>query len=606
MPKSLRVVPLHRKKHANSSNGSREHATLNSKSASAAKSEPPTIIGFDTEDDSKGTPLLFGFVHGTGSWQTKERAAALEYLHRLGHAHKKEKRKIEVWATNLEYDLLNLFGPERISEVFLRWGRNFLVGARWQGIEFRDTVRHIPVGVEQLGELIGMKKLETALFKNRAKKPTEAQLVRRCLRDAGITFRTAKELHAIYHGLGERPRLTLASTARSLWQEQYFKAEVYRPLDEIWEAAGAAYYGGRTEPFRIGDFGPVTVIDVASMFPWAMTAGAFPIPWGAFRRVARVDELQSTGVYRVRASSNMELPLLPHRTEQGLIYPNGDFEGWYVGEELQYFKRLGGTLRVLEGFEFFDECRPFDEYVADLFQKKQAARGPLRMIFKLLLNALYGKFGQKGEKVVSMPLERFQKLDRAPLDFRVWNGLAVYRIDGVPPPWGNNVWPAIVTARARVRLHQEMKKVLDRGGKLFYCDTDSVMFDLKGARYPSSVSKPGRFELRGRFKRILIVGKKEYALEDFDGKIELHAKGVPMIARQSYLETGKAEFQRPTRLLESTRTGNAPNVWTTRTKQRRVSFASRARKADGSLAPLLVTAGGSQRGKNKGSRRKAG
>lgn len=508
--------------------------------------------------------------------------------------------KVEVWATNLEYDLINLFGPDRIAEVFLRWGRNFLVGARWQGVEFRDTVRHIPIGVLELGKLVGIKKVETELFRDRSKKPTEAQLVRRCLRDAGITFRTAKELHAIYRGLGERPRLTLASTARSLWQEQYFGAPVYRPLDEIWEAAGAAYYGGRTEPFRIGEFGPVSVVDVASMFPWAMTAGPFPVPWGSFRRVgAGVTELERTGLYRVKARSDLPLPVLPHRTEQGLIYPNGDFRGWYIGEELMYFRKLGGKFRVIEGFEFFDHCDPFTSYVTDLFAKKQAARGPLRTIYKLLLNALYGKFGQKGERVVSTTLEKFHKLKVAPLDFRVWNGLAVYRVDGTPPPWGNNIWPAIVTARARIRLHQEMQKILDRGGRLFYCDTDSVMFDMKGARYPRAVSEPGKFESRGRFRKILIVGKKEYALEDFDGHIELHAKGVPMIARREYLETGRATFQRPTRLLESTRTGGTPNIWTTRSKQRRVSFASRTRKADGSLAPISVSAERSQHGAKK-------
>ncbi len=559
----------------------------------------PELYGFDSEDDSKGTPLLFGFVHGAGSWWSRDRSTTLEYLHRIGHDAKQRKVKVEVWATNLEYDLVNLFGPDRIAEVFLRWGRNFLVGARWQGIEFRDTVRHIPASVEELGKLVGMRKVEKDLFRDRRRKPTEAQLAKRCLRDAGITFRTAKELHSIYRGMGERPRLTLASTARSLWQEQYFKQPVYRPLDEIWDAAGAAYYGGRTEPFRIGEHGPVTVVDVASMFPWAMTAGPFPVPWGPFRRVGTGSRVEPTGVYRVHAKSSLAIPVLPHRTEQGLIYPNGSFSGWYVGEELEYFRAQGGEFRVIQGFEFFEHCDPFTTYVADLFARKQAARGPLRTIFKLLLNALYGKFGQKGEKVVSLPLDRFHKLKRAPLDYRVWNGLAIYRVDGVPPPWGNNIWPAIVTARARVRLHQEMQKLSDRGARLFYCDTDSVMFDLKGARYPAQVTEPGKFELRGRFRKILIVGKKEYAIEGFDGRMELHAKGVPMIARKEYLETGRASFDRPTRILESTRTGGTPNVWTTRSKQRRVSFASRTRKADGSLSPITVSAVGSQHGKSK-------
>jgi len=413
-------------------------------------------------------------------------------------------------------------------------------------------------------------------------------LIRRCLRDAGITFRTARELHRIYATMDEHPRLTLASTARSLWQTQYFQAEVYRPLSEIWDAAAEAYYGGRTEPFRIGEFGPITVIDVASMFPWAMIAGRFPVPWGAFRRVGRGSEVHPQGIYHAKIESDLVLPVLPHRTDHGLIYPNGRFSGWYVGEELQYFKRLGGKFQIIRGFEFFDDCDPFTGYVEDLFEKKRGARGPLRTIYKLLLNALYGKFGQKGDKVISMPLDRFAKLDSAPTDFRVWNGLAVYRVAALPPPWSNNVWPAIVTARARIRLHAEMWKIVRRGGRLFYCDTDSVVFDLKGARYPKEVTEAGKFELRGRFKSILIVGKKEYLIEDFDGKIEPHAKGVPFAVREDYLRTGKAEFKRPVKILESTRSGASPNVWRTVSKERRVSFTSRARKADGSLKPITI------------------
>jgi hypothetical protein len=114
------------------------------------------------------------------------------------------------------------------------------------------------------------------------------------------------------------------------------------------------------------------------------------------------------------------------------------------------------------------------------------------------------------------------------------------------------------------------------------------MFDLRGARYPRQATEAGKFELRGRFKSILIVGKKEYAIEDFDGKIELHAKGVPISVREDYLRTGKAEFKRPVKIMESTRSGGTPNVWRTVTKQRRVSYAHRSRKLDGSLNPITV------------------
>lgn len=547
--------------------------------------KPVEVYGFDTEDDSKGNPTLFSFVHGKGSAWYRTREDAIAYLHKVKLDSEAAGTQAELWATNLEYDLVNLFPPEMIAQIQFRWGRSFLVGARWNGIEFRDTMRHVPASVEELGKLVGLKKLKRN-FKSSAY----------AIRDAAITFRAGKHLHSVYDTLGQYPRQTLAGTALAIWKSRYFKTKYFRPLPEVWDAASKAYYGGRTEPFSIGSYGPVTVIDVASMFPWAML-GQFPVPWGSFRRTVRDRTTEpipdANGIYRVRVRSDVELPILPVRTEQGLIYPNGQFEGWYVGSELNYARRCGVTMEVLEGFEFFDTCRPFDKYVADLFKRKSLARGPMRTVYKLLLNALYGKFGQKGEKVISVPLDKFKTMRRAPEDFRVWNGLAIYRKDMAAPPHSNMIWPAIITARARVRLHEEMSDILGRGGRLFYCDTDSIMFQGKG-RYPSKATEPGQFESRGTFQSIMIVGKKEYAIRDFKGKMELHAKGVPYgekgATRLKYLETGEVKFMRPIRLLESARDGTKANLWREVPKKRHVDFSSRARKADGSLIPLTISA----------------
>jgi len=164
----------------------------------------------------------------------------------------------------------------------------------------------------------------------------------------------------------------------------------------------------------------------------------------------------------------------------------------------------------------------------------------------------------------------------------------IYRTEAPPPPWGNNLWAAIITARARVRLHQEILALRAAGARVLYCDTDSVMYTGIPPMHSMKAEKAGDFETRGVYKRLLIAGKKEYGLENESGTWEFHVKGVPFDERGPYLRSGYASFQRPTRLLEGARNGNRPNVWGLREKRRHVDYSSRARTRDGLLAPLII------------------
>lgn len=544
----------------------------------------PYLAGLDTEDDGNGNPFLWCVVHETGTWSGESRDAVLAFLEKLGADVKGKKRQLEVWATNLEYDLVNTFDPDRIPEVSLRFGRSSLCGARWRGIEFRDTIRHLPISVAQFGELVGLKKLEGGLFEG-DKRRTFAAYLRRCMRDAAITFRAARFFHRTYQSLKVRPRMTLASTALALWRDEFWRRPIHRPDEDIWNAARAAYYGGRTQAFAVGTFRDVKVIDASSMFPWAMCAGDLPLPWGLSRVVARGAELRD-GLYRARVTSDLRLPRLPVRTVHGLVYPNGSWVGWYVGEELRAFTAAGGRAQVLEGFEFSEHCRPFDEYIRTLFELKQAARGAQRLLYKTLMNGLYGKTAQLGRRVHAVPIERLLEMPNPPLDWRPWNGLAIYSEEHAAPPWSNFVWPAIITARARMRLASAAERIMDKGGRLLYCDTDSLMYLGGDVRFPKSARHVGDFELRGRYRQAVIVGKKEYALEVRRNRWDVHAKGVPFGERERYLREGVAEFSRPVKIRESTRIGVAANVWRKVTKHRRTVL--RGRKSDGALQTPII------------------
>lgn len=540
-------------------------------------------MGFDTEDDGNGNPYLFCFVSEDGVYHCDNAEQARGFISSFSERLARDKNlSLELWATNLEYDLVNLFGREKIRDLHFHFGKSNLLGARWKGkrISFKDTFRHVPSGVATLGEMVGLPKLSD-----------NHRGIRYCIRDATITFKTAKLIHKTYSSIGAKVRLTLPGTAYHLWKKSFWKRDIFRPHKEIWDAAKEAYHGGRTEPFAIGEYDNVTVIDAASMFPFCMTQGDFPIPWGPYERIKKrsfTGRFDAMGLYLVDCSSNVSIPSLPFRTSRGTFFPNGSFVGWFCGEEIAYFISQGGKAGFIDGYCFKEKARPFDDYVRQFFSLKQKSRGAMRDVYKLFLNALYGKYGEKGERVSIMDATKFYETWNGETDARIWCGLAIFKVSDMPPQHSNMLWSAIVTARARVHLHKQIRKVIEYGGRPLYCDTDSIIFSGSGPTYQSHTTTPGDFETRGCYKKVLIVGKKEYGLQNVDGTWEIHVKGIPFSERERYLRTGTATFKRPTRIKESSRIGVNANVWREITKERRISYTDRTIAPDGSLIPLII------------------
>ena len=78
---------------------------------------------------------------------------------------KKLPKNSEVWACNLEYDLVNVFGDWLGRICTLQYTSGGLIKATFRdrpGLVFRDTLRHWPVGVKAMGEIIGLPKIDVA------------------------------------------------------------------------------------------------------------------------------------------------------------------------------------------------------------------------------------------------------------------------------------------------------------------------------------------------------------------------------------------------------------------------------------------------------------
>ncbi len=329
---------------------------------------------------------------------------------------------------------------------------------------------------------------------------------------------------------------TIAGQAFVAWRHRHMEAPVLIDADpDALGLARAAYHGGRTEAFRLGPVrGPVEVYDVTSQYPSVMAAEPMPTVLLGTYRSLRVDELAEAlsdlgGVADVVIETTAADYPVEH--EGRLIFPVGRYRARLAAPELRHALAQGRVVEVHHA-ALYRQATIFASYVAEWWQRRREAqeRGDPNdaMVCKLMLNALYGKFGQKGrvyEAVDQVDPAIARSWIEVDLDtgivhqYRALGGLWQELVGEVESSESHPAIAATVTAAARMAL----LALLEDAGRDFvaYVDTDS-MFVLPGAPGPSSavLSRSGLGSLKHErtIDRLIIWGAKDY-----------EADGVPTI-----------------------------------------------------------------------------
>ena len=104
--------------------------------------------------------------------------------------------------------------------------------------------------------------------------------------------------------------------------------------------------------------------------------------------------------------------LLPVKTNEGLVFPQGKFSGIWFSEEIKFALMNNYKIKILYGVNFDKINSPFKEYVENLYNKKIDAEGANRIIIKSLLNNLIGRFGLNIYKPLmeEVDLEKWSKI----------------------------------------------------------------------------------------------------------------------------------------------------------------------------------------------------
>lgn len=496
------------------------------------------IYGFDIETYGRKNEFYCASV-----WNPKYQRVFFDKEELIHEFTKHRYRNVFVVATNLLFDFMGTyFGrPEEKKFKYLYRGSQLIFAKSYiknntynltynkEGcVTFIDTYNYAKMSVAALGKILGTNKLKSPACLGRLpdNEKEKRELVIYNLRDSEVSQKFMSFLFDSFSQLGATPQKTIASTTMNLFRTKYLNTYFFRHSIDDLKTQFKAYYGGRTEAFKRGVIEDYYYYDFNSLYPSVML-NDFPDP-NTLRRnkentKSYINSFEGISKVEIHCPDNIPIPLLPYRTEFKLLFPKGTFTGWYSHVELRKALEIGYVLkRVYRTLYCKETCSPFREFVTDLYKKRMAYKkdnNNMQFVIKLVLNSLYGKFGQRfwdRDNYISAdtPLSELHKYDYIE---RIGNFFRVKNAEIDPPVFTVPMWALYTTAMARLKLYD----VLQRSDPV-YCDTDSI---ITRDKYVTN-NELGRLKLEMNIAEGIIVKPKMYALKDDQGRCYVKIKGI--------------------------------------------------------------------------------
>jgi len=472
-------------------------------------------------------------------------------------------------ATNLAFDFFALYqGTENEKKFLLNFRKDSseLLFAKYEKVEFIDTLNYVRMGVEKLGNLLNIPKHKKpdCITEDIARMPKNeeewSELIIYNIRDSKISEMFLSYVESELLALGGEMKITIGSSFITLYRIKYLDKKYYQGNTKDMEEIRNAYYGGRTEVFRRGIIKRhLRMYDINSMYPFVMRQFAYPNPNS--KRVSLSGDIRliynfpGVSHIKIHCPKDMDIPLLPLRLKSKLIFPTGTLIGWYAHNEILEALKEGYVVEKIYKTHYYKEsCRPFQKIVDDLYTKrlyyKQHNDSREHMI-KLLLNSGSGKWGQRFGSIENVRhVDTLTKEDIEKYSFdEIGRDYVKFEESRKPQQHCFPVWACYITAYARIYLHRYLKVC-----KAYYCDTDSLIIE---GTLPTG-DKLGMMKLEHEFNECVIIKPKYYMIPD---KIKIKGIGKE-VSEEEFMDSMKGcriEYFKFSKFRESKRRNHPVN-----------------------------------------------
>ena len=429
------------------------------------------------------------------------------------------------WAHNgNSFDVFGLVSKRELYEAKKIASGTKVFEYEINGVKYRDTRHLIPLKLSQVARSVDMEKGETPQeYIDGTVTTITQEAIDYCLLDVKILAAAIRRLHQLYADLVGVDKstiqlpLTTASIAYRVWciPGSWPEHWIWRDARKRWRPI-ARCRGGFNEIYRKCEHGgrvqvmcePAEMLenivsyDANSLYPSVMYDEAFPDPLSVGRvgptfealryEINRTDRVC---VADVRMVAPEGVPLfLPNTDSEGRKkWDSPNFDGWLCEPELRLALEVGWIVEEVREIVSARVIRPFRHYVRKLYDLRMGMQNngdPASSLCKLLLNALYGRFGIKerpgrveGEDAIYEAQQKKEYDTR--YELRFYDGLGLewpYLIDyGQMRKAPASQWfgfSSFILSYGRERL---ARAIIAAGENVAYCDTDSVHFAAKDA-----------------------------------------------------------------------------------------------------------------------------
>ncbi len=344
-----------------------------------------------------------------------------------------------------------------------------------------------------------------------------------------------------------REVLTNAAISRKVYSKYYNSEEtpIYTFDEDKYHKFVDYYLGGRNECLRrLGEIiKKLYYYDFTSLYPYVMYKYSYP--YGIMQSiVTNKFDKEKFGFYKVNvnhtkeAIKNKELPFLGIFKENKLIFPYFETpqEIILTSEEIKYIKehKLGYEIQIKKFYYYEKHGKIFHYIVEKLYKLKQHAEKNdlevLRNTVKIIINSLYGFWGTKlFREQISITKNKSECKNIADLlnylasgnliDHKEINNYNIFKYkDTIEPEFANIGLAMYITSYSRMELYTLMTNIQKKGGKVYYCDTDSVICDYCIEEDKELYKKymTGGGDVLGNLKNEIIKFKKKNEIKSKD------------------------------------------------------------------------------------------
>ena len=516
--------------------------------ANARSETAHNLLIFDTEtkpeklpDGSERDWLWFGWLCATqrnskGAWgkQRWERFTTVDGFWAAVSKLTRTKSRWFCFCHNTSYDLpvLDIFGAPRkhgwkLEGAVIEAPPTIITYTRAGAkLVFLDSLNWWAMPLAKLGDRLGLAKLPMP-----KPKAPQAEWDTYCRRDVEVILATVLQWLSFLkdNDLGGFAS-TLAGQAFRTFRHRFMVHDIVIDGEDATHLmARASYHGGRVTCFQAGRHkGPITGVDINSMYPSVMLANLYPtklIGHYPSQHKSRWAKLIRKYCIIARCVVDAKAPCYPKVVNNRLEFPLGKFETVLATPEIALARERGELLSMGEIIVY--EAAPiFTGFVEFMWGERQAAvaRGDEvgGWLFKILGNSLYGKFGQTGlvfqtsDYITDTRSMKYHIIDAdtgQTLKCRQMGGLLqVMSSDGE----SRDSFPAIashVTSHARVHLW----RLIEKAGleSVLYTDTDSLYLLQSGLKRLATEIDPaalGKLKVVGEYDWMRVHAPKDYEL----------------------------------------------------------------------------------------------